>query len=621
MTKIKDKPQSDRPREKFIKNGPESLSKSDLLAIMLGNGIKGKNVQELASNIIKKYGGKLLDVTVKELTTINGIGTAKALQIVSAVSLFKRLYDEVNQKDIVIKNHKDVLSLTYDLRDKKKEYLVCLYMNARHTLIKKEIISIGTLNKSLIHPREVFNPGINLNASSIIVVHNHPSGNPEPSQDDEKVMERLIKAGELIGIPILDFIIVGDKNYYSFYEKIMNIEKTEAYEDYASDGIQLNLFDLFENQKIYSSINTNNINNNKDYNKIYNNIHTEIGFANILIKPNNSSGYFRLHNRRYLGNKYKLLGFIEDIVSEKCGTIESFCDIFAGTGVVGERFNRHEIKIISNDILFSNYICLKAFLGMNTIKTDISEKINYLNNLNAEEDNYFSLNFGNTYFSSANARKIGVIREEIDKIAFNEDEKNILLCSLIYAADKVANTVGHYDAFRKKMDMLQHLKLLTPYINFSHNDNNEIYKSDANILIRNISCDVLYIDPPYNSRQYSDAYHLLENLAEWKKPKVEGIAKKMDRSHIKSLYCLKNAGLAFEDLIVNADCKHILVSYNNTKESKDGRSNARINDDKIIQTLENKGSVEIFERKFKAFSTGKSFDNGNIERIFYCKVK
>ncbi len=617
MTKIKDKPKSDRPREKFIKNGPETLSKSDLLAIMIGNGIKGKNVQELSSNIIKKFGGKFLDVTVEELTAINGIGTAKALQIVSAISLFKRLYDEVRQKDIVIQDYKNVLSLTYDLRDKKKEYLVCLYINARNALIKKEVISIGTLDKSLIHPREVFNPGINLNASSIIVVHNHPSGNPEPSAEDEKVMERLIKAGELIGIPILDFIIIGDKDCYSFHKKIKDCESNNTYGGYVADGEQLNLFDIFENQKKYSSINTDSVNKDKGYN----NLHRKIGFANILTKSNNSSAYFRLHNRRYLGNKYKLLGFIEDIISEKCGIIESFCDIFAGTGVVGERFNSHEIQIISNDILFSNYICLKAFLGMNTIKTDLYEKIDYLNNLNAEDDNYFSLNFGNTYFSLANARKIGMIREEIDKIAFNEDEKNILLCSLIYATDKVANTVGHYDAFRKNMDTMQSLKLLTPYINFSNNDNNVIYKSDANILIRNISCDVLYIDPPYNSRQYSDAYHLLENLAEWKKPKVEGVAKKMDRSHIKSLYCLKNAGLAFEDLIINADCKHILVSYNNTKESKDERSNARISDDKIIQTLENKGSVEIFEKKFKAFSTGKSFDTGNIERIFYCKVK
>ncbi len=613
MPKIKDKPKFDRPREKFLKKGPDALSKADLLAIILGNGIKGKNVQELASQIIKKYGNKFLDVTINELKTINGIGQAKALQIVSAISLFKRFYEEDAQREITIRDYKDVLSLTYDLRDKKKEYLVCLYLNAKNILIKKEIISIGTLDKSLIHPREIFNPAIQLNSACVIIAHNHPTGNPQPSIEDEEVMGRVIQAGELVGIPILDFIIIGDNDYYSFHKKIRNRERSKLYDGYGyvAEGVQLTLFDLFEGERTNALINVNSVEKNS------------INFKNIntLTKQNNLFGYFQAQNRRYLGNKYKLLGFIEDIVSEKCGAIESFCDIFAGTGVVGERFNKPEIKIISNDFLFSNYVCLKTFLSTSIIFIDIAEKIDYLNNLKADVDNYFSINFGNTYFSLINARKIGAVRDEIDKIASNEDEKNILLCSLIYAADKIANTVGHYDAFRKNMDMLQPLKLLIPYINFSNNYNNEVYKIDANILIRKISCDVLYVDPPYNSRQYSDAYHLLENLAEWKKPKVEGVAKKMDRSHIKSLYCLKNAGYSFEDLISNADCKHILLSYNNTGESKDGRSNARIKDDRIIRVLKNKGEVEIFERKFKAFNAGKSTDDGNIERIFYCKVK
>ncbi len=187
--------------------------------------------------------------------------------------------------------------------------------------------------------------------------------------------------------------------------------------------------------------------------------------------------------------------------------------------------------------------------------------------------------------------------------------------------DKVANTVGHYDAFRKKLDMTKPLKLLIPNIDNSHNINNEIYKMDANKLIRKINCDVLYIDPPYNSRQYSDAYHLLENLAKWEKPEVFGKAKKMDRSHIKSEYCLKSAINAFKDLINNAKCKHILLSYNNTGFSKDGRSNARISDENILKILQSKGDIEIFERDYKAFTTGKSSDNNNVERIFYCKVK
>ena len=235
-------------------------------------------------------------------------------------------------------------------------------------------------------------------------------------------------------------------------------------------------------------------------------------------------------------------------------------------------------------------------------------------------DNYFSEHFGNTFFTLKNARKIGAIREKIAEIAKNENEKTVLVTALLYAVDKVANTVGHYDAYRKKLDTIQPLRLLVPDFNPENNLNNEIYKEDANQLIKKIRCDVLYIDPPYNSRQYSDAYHLLENLATWDKPLVHGKAKKMDRSHIKSAYCLKSASKAFTDLISSANCKHILLSYNNTGESKDGRSNARISDEEIIRILRSRGEVDVFERDYKAFTAGKSDTDGNTERVFYCKV-
>lgn len=335
----------------------------------------------------------------------------------------------------------------------------------------------------------------------------------------------------------------------------------------------------------------------------------------------NKKDSFKLQNRRFLGNKYKLLDFIEDIVNKKCTGFDSFCDIFSGTGVVGERFNKKNIKIISNDLLFSNYISLSAFLvskGLNL--SELEKKINYLNKIEVESDNYFSENYGSTYFTLGNARKIGAIREEIENIFENDEEKKVLITSLIYATDKVANTVGHYDAFRKKLDSSNPIKLLMPEINFKNNGNNEAFNEDANSLIRKIKCDVLYIDPPYNSRQYCDTYHLLENLAAWKKPEVFGIARKMDRSAIKSSYCLQNANQAFEDLIKNANCKHILLSYNNTGDSKDGRSNARISDNDILRILNDRGDVEIFERDYKAFTTGKSDGTGNIERVFYCRV-
>lgn len=527
MPKIKDIPKIDRPRERFLQKGADALSKSDLLAILLGSGIKGTNVRQLSENIIKKFGKNFLNITVDDLLKIPGIGQAKALQIASAISLVKRFYEDEKTNEGIIKNSQNVLLHTYELRDKKKEHLVCLYLNARNALLKKEIISVGLLDKALLHPREIFYPATELNAASIILVHNHPSGDSSPSGKDNQIVEKIVQAGEIMGIPVIDFIIVSVNGNYSFFEKLKGQNKNF---DYVADGfLQGTLFNLLEIEKIPYEVTIKKI------------LKPYFHFS----KTKNNT--FQLQNRRYLGNKHKLLGFIEDIVSEKCNGVKSFCDIFAGTGVVGERFNKPTIKVISNDILFSNYACLKAFLGISANVDNVAKKIKILNNLKATEDNYFSKHFGNTYFSLENSRKIGAIREEIENIAETEEEKNALICSLLYAVDKVANTVGHYDAFRKDLDMIQPVKLLTPDIDYSNNATNEIYKEDANILIRKISCDVLYIDPPYNSRQYSDAYHLLENLAEWKKPEVVGMAKKMDRSHIKSSYCLRNSWEVFID--------------------------------------------------------------------------
>ena len=602
MAKLKDTPKIDRPRERFLEKGPDALSKSELLAILIGSGIKGKNVKQLSEQIIRKFGNKFLNITVDDLLEIPGIGKAKALQIVSALALMKRFYEELGPKDNIILSAQDAVSLTSEIRDKKKEYLVCLYLNARNALLRKEIISIGTLNKSIIHPREIFGPAIELRAAGVVLLHNHPSGDVTLSIQDIEVVNKVLQAGKIMGVNVIDFIIVSKVDVHSFFTDIQRAESKTTH--YVSDGVQNSLFDLLETEQ-------------PTYTPTIKKIHKIYFSPDNRIKP----GRFQLQNRRFLGNKYKLLGFIEDIVNEKCNGFSVLCDIFAGTGVVGERFNEKNIKVIANDFLASNYIPLKAFLG--TVAVDFEEiekKINLLNNLEAHEDNYFSEHFANTYFTLKNARKIGAIREKIDEITNNENEKAVLIAALLYAVDKVANTVGHYDAYRKKLDTVQPLRLLVPDFEPENNANNEIHKEDANQLIRKISCDVLYIDPPYNSRQYSDAYHLLENLTTWEKPPVHGKAKKMDRSHIKSDYCLKSASRAFANLILNANCKHILLSYNNTGESKDGRSNARISDEQIINILKSRGEVDIFERSYKAFTTGKSDTAGHAERVFYCKV-
>lgn len=346
----------------------------------------------------------------------------------------------------------------------------------------------------------------------------------------------------------------------------------------------------------------------------------------LFMYPQKNEQLLQIHNRRFLGNKTKLLGFIGDIVADKCRGYYTFCDIFAGTGVVGQYFNRPDTKIISNDILDSSFTSLQCWLGTKNYNKDkISNTIEYLNSIEPKKENYVSENFGNSYFTEENALKIGTVREEIEKLyekrEINKEEKNILLTSLIYAIDKVANTVGHYETYRKKLDTIQSLKLLVPDIDTKNNANNEIYQKDSNQLVREIKCDVLYIDPPYNSRQYGDSYHLLENIITWKKPKVEGVGKKMaERNHLKSRYCLKGAAEAFEDLIQNAQTNHILISYNNTGEKKNERSNAKIPDNRIVEILKAKGEVEVFEREYKGFTTGKSDTQGHTERVFYCKV-
>ena len=335
---------------------------------------------------------------------------------------------------------------------------------------------------------------------------------------------------------------------------------------------------------------------------------------------------FKISQRRYLGNKNSILPFIENIIKNEIEDFNSFCDIFAGTGVVGNYFNQKNKKIILNDLLYHNFVALNAFLNSDDFsKEKILGIIDKFNSLSIKEDNYFSINFGDRYFSVDNAKKIGFIREEIREL-FLEDkidrkEKDILLTSLNYSIDKIANTVGHYDAYIKKEIENRSFKMEFLDTDIEKNRNNEIYNRDANILIRDIECDILYLDPPYNSRQYSDAYHLLENLTLWQKPKLKGVAKKFDRTHIKSEYCKKNATKSFEDLIINAKTKYILLSYNNMANKGNSRSNARISDGDIFRILGLRGKVKAFEQNYKEFNTGKAKRNDNKERVFFVKVE
>jgi len=335
---------------------------------------------------------------------------------------------------------------------------------------------------------------------------------------------------------------------------------------------------------------------------------------------------FNINNRRYIGSKARMLKFIDDVIKKEKIEFSSFLDLFGGTGIVGDYFNDKKTKVYVNDLLKSNYLSYLAWFGNDKIdRRKLENIINKYNSLKDLEDNYFSINFKDTYFSNNNCQKIGYIREDIENKYLNSDintrERAILITSLLYAMDKIANTVGHYDAYRKNGNLDKKLELCMLDLKSNiNNKNNKIFNEDSNELVRNIKADVVYIDPPYNSRQYSDAYHLLENVATWEKKEVFGVAKKMKRNGIKSKYCSVSAPLAFKDLIENINAKYIIVSYNNMGCKGAGRSQAKISDEDIMNALSSKGEVKVYEINFNQFNTGKTHIDNHKERLFICRV-
>ncbi len=218
--KIKDLPKSDRPREKLVAKGVENLKDSELLAILLRTGKAGKNVIEVASQILTKHSKKrLLQMTYQDLVKIGGIDSAKATTLLAAFELAKRAM-EVNDTNLpTIVTPKDVVAQLSDLRHNKREHFVALYLNARSQLVHKETISMGTLNANLVHPREVFEPALKHSAANIMVAHNHPSGDPKPSEDDLEITKRLAEAGKMMGVEVLDHVIISTNNHFSFKEE------------------------------------------------------------------------------------------------------------------------------------------------------------------------------------------------------------------------------------------------------------------------------------------------------------------------------------------------------------------------------------------------------------------
>ena len=219
--KLKSLPKIERPREKLISNGTQNLKDDELLAILLRTGREGKNVLEVAKQILRKYSKKrLFKMKYEDLSKIKGIGPAKACIILASQELVKRALKIQDETLPIIHSVKDIVAQAVYLRDRTREHLMTIYLNARNEMVwKKQSTFIGTLNANIVHPREIFAEALKQNAASVILVHNHPSGDPEPSEDDLEITKRLIEAGKIMGIDVLDHIIITKSKVFSFKEK------------------------------------------------------------------------------------------------------------------------------------------------------------------------------------------------------------------------------------------------------------------------------------------------------------------------------------------------------------------------------------------------------------------
>ncbi|MEK3807789.1 MULTISPECIES: RadC family protein [unclassified Metabacillus] len=222
VLKIHDFPLEDRPRERLIHDGPESLANHELLAILLRTGSKKESVLQLANRLLNHFEGLrfLKEASVAELTSISGIGEAKAVQVLAALELGRRINRLAYEDRYVIKSPQDGANYVMEeMRFLSQEHFVCLYLNTKNQVLHKQTVFIGSLNASIVHPREVFKEALKRSAASIICIHNHPSGDPSPSREDIEVTKRLTECGKMLGIELLDHLIIGEQKYVSLKEK------------------------------------------------------------------------------------------------------------------------------------------------------------------------------------------------------------------------------------------------------------------------------------------------------------------------------------------------------------------------------------------------------------------
>lgn len=341
-----------------------------------------------------------------------------------------------------------------------------------------------------------------------------------------------------------------------------------------------------------------------------------------------------IHNRKFIGSKHNLLDFIGQVVDQVCPEARTALDPFTGSGAVAWFFAQRGLQVTAADHLFSNYAAVSAFLTTHPGNASLDKLVELIEQLNRlpGRPGYVAEHFGGTYFTAANAARIDSVREQIAAWAaagrLTPQEERVLITSLIYAADKVANTCGQYDAYLKHLGhgpygddgthlvdamVYRPLELGLPQP-VAGGERHRALCADANRLVAAEATDLLYLDPPYNTRQYVDNYHVLENIARWERPALYGKTRKFPRAGLKSLYSSRvHAAAALQALIAAARCRHLLLSYNNE---------GIIPDDVILAALRRRGDVQVFTAGYSVFGNGagRSRRRPVVERLFYCRV-
>ncbi len=336
----------------------------------------------------------------------------------------------------------------------------------------------------------------------------------------------------------------------------------------------------------------------------------------------NKDNLFSLESRRYIGCKTKLVDWIFNLIDEHTHDIQSFCDIFAGTGVVAYRALQKYNRVVVNDFLHSNNLMYRAFFAPTEWSKDkVQILIDEFNNINPDKvrENYFSKKYGGKYFYNDTAKLVGYIRERLKDMRpkLTDKEYSVLLASLIYSIDRHANTMGHFDAYHHKEPASHLFKMRM--IDARSYDGVEIHQEDSNKLARHLNVDLTYIDPPYNSRQYSRFYHVYENLVQWKKPQLYGTALKPKEENM-SDYCRSSAFNTFTDLVSHIKSRYLVVSYNNTYHSKSSSSENKIKLEQLEEVLNKCGKTQVFNHEFKAFNSGKTEFDDHREYLFITEV-